>query len=259
VPSVYRELLPPPALRRHLACAWLSHDDAVRVLPDGCVDVVFSAERLIVAGPATAASLAPATPGRMRFGVRFRIGSAGAVLGVPVSELLDDDVPLSELWGADARRLETRVRAAEATAGADEPLDALAALVYGVAERALMADQASADRLVRDAVLTLVRGSSLQKTADVLGLGDRQLRRRFDAAVGYGPATLVRIHRFQRFLALAERHRGLPLARLAVDSGYADQAHLSRECRRLAGVSPTALLADGPIAAGEKAVLSAAL
>ena len=83
-----------------------------------------------------------------------------------------------------------------------------------------------------------------------LGIGERQLRRRFDDAVGYGPKTLQRVLRFQRFLALAEAERTAggadpDLARLAFAAGYADQAHLTRECTRLAGLPPAALLATG--------------
>ena len=69
------------------------------------------------------------------------------------------------------------------------------------------------------------------RRAHAIGIGDRQLRRRFLDAVGYGPKTLERILRFQRFLML----EGTDLARLALDAGYADQAHLTRECTRLAG------------------------
>ncbi|MCZ4495406.1 MAG: AraC family transcriptional regulator, partial [Conexibacter sp.] len=79
----------------------------------------------------------------------------------------------------------------------------------------------------------------------------RQLRRRFVRAVGYWPATLARVQRFQRFLGHAQRTPGASLARLAADAGYADQAHLARECRRLAGVPPSALLAAGAGPAGE--------
>jgi AraC-like DNA-binding protein len=83
-----------------------------------------------------------------------------------------------------------------------------------------------------------------------LGVSERQLRRRFEDAVGYGPKTLARVLRFQRFLALAAG--GGDLARLALSAGYADQAHLTRECRRLAGRTPVALLASGAPAAGER-------
>jgi AraC-like DNA-binding protein len=241
----YRELAPPPGLEEHVACVWVSHDRAVRVLPDACADIVFSAGRLIVAGPATAAVEARATPGWERCGVRFRIGSAGAALGLPAVELQDLGVPLTEVWGREGRRLEERV------AGAPTTEEALAALARGVAER--LPPAGGGDPLVRRAALALIRGgASLREAARAVGLGERQLRRRFERAVGYGPSTLVRIHRFQRFLMLAEREPGSPLARLAADAGYADQAHLIRECRRLSGLPPAALLAAGVTAAGER-------
>jgi AraC-like DNA-binding protein len=92
---------------------------------------------------------------------------------------------------------------------------------------------------------------------DALGISERQLRRRFADAVGYGPKTLARVLRFQRFLALAAGDdpagsaRG-DLAGLAYAAGYADQAHLTRECRQLSGRTPAALLAAGAGPAGER-------
>ena len=75
-------------------------------------------------------------------------------------------------------------------------------------------------------------------------LSERQLRRRIEAAVGYPPRTLARILRFQRFLGAARSSgsSGHDLARLAAEAGYADQAHLTRDSRRLAGLPPGALL-----------------
>lgn len=60
---------------------------------------------------------------------------------------------------------------------------------------------------------------------------------------GYGPKTFERIARFQRFRRLARAGGpGAGLAALAAACGYADQAHLARECRRLAGRPPSAFL-----------------
>jgi AraC-like DNA-binding protein len=71
-----------------------------------------------------------------------------------------------------------------------------------------------------------------------LGLSERTLRRRCETAFGYGPKTLARILRFQRFLRLL-RHSDKPrLAALAAASGFADQAHLTREVRDLSGLTP---------------------
>jgi AraC-like DNA-binding protein len=77
--------------------------------------------------------------------------------------------------------------------------------------------------------------------AAAVGLGERQLRRRFDAAVGYGPKMLARVARFRRALALVRA--GEPPAAAAYEAGYADQAHMTREMRALAGRTPAALRA----------------
>ncbi|HET6710106.1 helix-turn-helix domain-containing protein [Amycolatopsis sp.] len=69
-------------------------------------------------------------------------------------------------------------------------------------------------------------------------VSERRLRRRFVQAVGYGPATYLRVSRFQRAVALAPRAPNL--AALAAAAGYADQAHLSRDCRALTGLTPRA-------------------
>jgi AraC-like DNA-binding protein len=241
----YRELPPPPGLEAHVACMWTSHDRAARVLPDACADIVFVGGRVIVAGPATEATATRPTPGQGRCGVRFRVGSAGAALGLPAIELLDRGVPLAEVWGREGRRLQDRVAAAPTIDAALEQL------TRGVAQR--LPPPAGGDPLVRGAVVALLRdGASLPEAGRVVGLGERQLRRRFERAVGYGPATLVRVQRFQHFLALAMRQPGAALSRLAAEAGYADQAHLTRECGRLSGLSPAALLATGASPAGER-------
>jgi len=75
--------------------------------------------------------------------------------------------------------------------------------------------------------------------ADV-GVSERHLQRRCRTAFGYGPKTLHQVLRFQRALRLARA--GGRLADVAAVVGYADQAHMARETRRLAGVPITELL-----------------
>jgi AraC-like DNA-binding protein len=96
-------------------------------------------------------------------------------------------------------------------------------------------------------------GARVDELGAALGVSERQLRRRFADAVGYGPKTLARILRFQRFLTLAGD--GGELARLALQAGYADQAHLTRETRRLAGRTPLDLLVSRAPPAGERLVV----
>ena len=71
-----------------------------------------------------------------------------------------------------------------------------------------------------------------------LAMSERTLRRHCEEAFGYGPKTLDRILRFQRFLKLVRGSRNAAAASLALEAGYADQAHLVRESRRLAATTP---------------------
>jgi AraC-like DNA-binding protein len=103
------------------------------------------------------------------------------------------------------------------------------------------------DTLVLAAARSLgMPGSRVGALSRALAISERQLLRRFDAAVGYGPKTLDRVLRFRRFLSLAPEVASGDdgLARLGAELGYADQAHLSRECVRLSGLSPARLVAS---------------
>ena len=247
----YRELaahrLPP-----HVACLWRRDPQhagtAARILPDACVDVVWvRGGRLSVAGPATAAVLARVPAGATVAGVRFRVGAAGSALGLPAAALLDQTVAVEDLWGRAAA--EAIAQHVEAAAPGDEP----AALAAALAQRR---PTAAPDRLVRAAAASIAApGARVDEVGRALGVSDRQLRRRFAEAVGYGPKVLQRILRFQRFLALAGEEPGADLARLALEAGYADQPHLTRECGRLSGLPPSALLATGAGPAGERSDL----
>ena len=98
------------------------------------------------------------------------------------------------------------------------------------------------DALVLAATRSLgLPGTRVRSLATVLGTSERQLLRRFRAAVGSGPKTLDRVLRFQRFLSIADGDEGL--ARVAAELGYADQSHLTRDCVRLSGLTPADLIA----------------
>lgn len=64
----------------------------------------------------------------------------------------------------------------------------------------------------------------------------RQLERDFRRCLGVSPAACARAVRFQR--AVDAVSRGVPLAHVAADFGYADQAHMTRTFRDLAGLTP---------------------
>lgn len=210
------------------AVVWTG-DGSGRVLPDGCMDLLWNDGRLLVAGPDTRAYVTGGAPSSW-VGLRFAPGAAPAVLGVPAHELRDLRVELADLWPAsEVRRLRARV------AEAPDPAVALEEIAW---ERAAPVDPA-----LRALVTLLEAGRPVAVTADELGLGARQLHRRSRTAFGYGPKTLARILRLRRALALARA--GVPYAETAARSGFADQAHLARDVKELAGVPLGRLLAGG--------------
>ena len=105
----------------------------------------------------------------------------------------------------------------------------------------------SPDPMMAGIVAHLRAGASVAATADAVGIGLRALHRRCLPAFGYGPKTLAKIFRLNRALDLARV--GTPLATVAATAGYADQAHLSREVKTLAGVPLRRLLASSAPAA----------
>jgi len=236
--STYREVPPIPALADHAVCAWSqviaggAAPYRQRVLPDGCVDLVWIDAAPVVAGPATRPALVPLRPGSVVIGVRLRPGAAAAALGLPAHHLLNRAVPLGEIW-TDFPGVIAEQQPVTARLGA-----AQAALATRLADRA-------PDRALAAATRWLARhpAGRIEDLARGLDWSGRRLHRRFTAAVGYGPKTFQRVVRLQRVLALAGRSHGREsLAGLAAAAGYADQAHMSRELRALAGHSPRTLL-----------------
>jgi AraC-like DNA-binding protein len=200
-----------------------------RVVPDACVDVIWSGERLTIAGPDTRARLVALAAGARLVGVRLRPGVAGAVLGLPASELRDAAPDAVDVLGRDS---------------VDTLLDSLCAgedphaLLLATVERRGFG---GLDPLVRAAVAALDRPHArVGMVAAELGLSARQLQRRVADAVGYGPKTLARVLRFRRLQELAPA----PLVERALEAGYADQAHMTAEVTELAGIPPVRFLKD---------------
>ena len=204
-----------------------------RILPDGCLDLIWDGRQLTVAGPDLVARWHDSPGGTAYTALRFHAGTGPAALGVPASGLAGLSPALDEVWAsAAARRLAERI--------AENPAGPAPALEAWVAEAVAAGD--GVDPIGPRVHQMAGRGVPVAAMADRLGLSERQLRRRCLPLFGYGPRRLARILRMNR--ALAAALDGRPLADVAFGCGYADQAHLSRELLDLSGTTPTSLLAE---------------
>jgi AraC-like DNA-binding protein len=240
--SSYADRAPVAALADLASSVWVQRvgDEPIaqRYVPHGGAEVrcvLGEAPRLL--GPLTAAVHRELPAGATVVGVRLRPGVVGSLSGVPAEELADLDVDGEDLW-RDLDRLTDRL------GGASSPAVALADL-----QRFVAGSVGAVDPLVGEAARRLMPWRvGTAELPVLLSVSARQLRRRCHAAAGMGPKELQRLLRFHGFTARVQAavDVGAPgdLATWAVEVGYHDQAHLSRECRRLVGVTPAEFLAQ---------------
>src|SRR5215213_2822603 len=121
-PQAYVERTPLPSFARAVRTVWVQHTGpglyVQRNLPTGGAEIqcrVGSVPRLV--GPLTAARIELLPAGSTVVGVRFRAGAAAALLGVPADELVDQVVPLDDVWGDRAVRLGELVTSAASSSG----------------------------------------------------------------------------------------------------------------------------------------------
>lgn len=219
---------------RYVARAAGRHD----LIPDGAMDLVWVQGRgVVLCGPDTVGWSFDMAAGRPMAGVRFRPGAAGAVLGVDAASLVDRRVPLDDLLGAATNRLLVeRLEAAQTDGARMEAIE-------DVVRRPVRPVDPIADLA---ALVARDPAHGVATLAAETGMSTRQLRRRFDRAVGFGPAFYARVARLQRFAKASVRWPDRGLADLAAAAGYADQSHLGKDTRALAGRTPVELAATLP-------------
>ncbi|HEU4649551.1 MAG TPA: helix-turn-helix transcriptional regulator [Gemmatimonadales bacterium] len=268
-PLAYREYAPSAALAGAVQCYWTITGCTTgslvnRVLPDGCADILldFAApvtavgrvdgRRTVAVGTMRRAIVAPLSGGVDLFGIRFHPAGAAPVFGVPLNELTDRAQPLDDLLPGAGAGLEARLA---------DTADVATRIRH--TERFLLERLRERRRphpLVAAAVQLLREqrgGGPVAGLGYTLGIGERQLQRQFHAAVGIAPKQLARVLRLQHAVRLLGQQRPSSWSALALTAGYYDQAHLIREFKALAGVTPRAFAAErqqvGFVQDGERA------
>jgi AraC-like DNA-binding protein len=268
----YGEWLPGEALRAYVSAYWqFSVDPRVAgpiehtIPPDGCVSLSFNVARrqVIIVGPRTMPNVVAVRGGDAFCGARLWPGACTAFIPPPLSALRNRTAPAEELglgeWIAPlTRALAAAKTDAEIGAAWNQALGARLAL-RGDANRGRAPDAAAAsaataappadarvDGPVLAAALLIIRAHgelTVSSLACAVGLSPRQLRRRFLASAGLTPKELIRARRVRASVVGAVSDDALPWTDIAAGAGFSDQAHLTREVRRLLGLPPTALRA----------------
>lgn len=174
------------------------------------------------------------------WGVQVNFTPAGAyqLLGLPLDELANRSVALSDILGSDATELTERMREAPDWESRFDLLD------RSLTRRMLAAEPASEGVAWAWNKLASTAGSTpTGEIARELGWSRKRLIAEFRRYAGLPPKTVARIMRFSRaermLRARPDARSSGGLARIALECGYYDQAHFNREFRGFAGATPT--------------------
>ncbi|KRB60321.1 AraC family transcriptional regulator [Rhizobium sp. Root708] len=235
----YREQRPKHGLAGHFHCLWthsITSSARIAIVPDGYCDLVWIGGRVVIAGPDRTSAFPYMAIGADVVGARFSPGSAAEWLGLPMSEIVGQSVPLEDFWGTKAHTLGQQL---SDCADNHERLRLLPAVLEKETERHTPPP---------DDIRHAFDIATVHSTADLtdrlladISIGERQLRRRCHHYFGYGAKTLSRIRRFQRLLKLLRSSPSASLAEIAVAVGYSDQAHMNRDALELSSLTPLEL------------------
>jgi AraC-like DNA-binding protein len=180
--------------------------------------------------------------GGHQHGVQVEL-SAGAALKLlgPVGQLNNAAVPIEEVLGRWAVRLVERLGDAATWEERFTLLDGVFSAL-DIPDGGGMSPEVS---WLRRQLAASGGRARVEPLMDETGWSRRLVTERFRRQLGLAPKAYARIVRFQRAVVLLQgvRH-GHTLADVAIESGYYDQSHLTRDFVALAGCTPTALMAE---------------
>lgn len=167
------------------------------------------------------------------FGVKFQPGGFHSLLGAPVCGITDRVIPIGNVLGPSGSRLEREVLAA----------DGLACRVQ-IASAFLISELGSPCvelRQVRAIVDYIAGNVSVTRVEDLVarfGMSIRRMQRLFGRLVGVGPKWVIQRSRLHETVARIHSGEDVDWVSLALELGYADQAHLIRDFKTVVGTPP---------------------
>jgi AraC-like DNA-binding protein len=210
-------------------------NDAPLKLYDG--DVARTVSHGVVGGARSSFYVRDISKPVVSVGAQLYPGAAEMLFGVPADELAERHTSLDDLWGRDASLAREQIAEAKTL---QKRLDVFENIL---AKR--IPQVRGVHPMIANALAKLEGEWSVNEIVDESGVSHRHFIALFKRSVGLAPKTYARILRVQKALTLATNAQ-LQLVDVALDCGYSDQAHLTRELKEVAGVSPSELRRIAP-------------
>ena len=168
------------------------------------------------------------------FGLKFKPGGLRPFLHAPVFTLTNRVVPAVQVFGPGILTLATQLRVLDTP----ETMAAAAVAYFASSLPAPDPNTALATKLV-ETILYDPTVLTVKALAERSGFSIRALQRLFKAYVGASPKWVIRRYRLHELLERLNSGQDMNAAQLALELGYADQAHLINDFRKLAGFTPS--------------------
>ncbi|HEU4470873.1 MAG TPA: helix-turn-helix domain-containing protein [Flavisolibacter sp.] len=245
------EWAPAPLLQNYIHRYWVVQTGADfssctrQLYADGCINLIYNCGqsivktfpcngllkpgRLYIAGTATTPGTLERQPASCFIGIRFLPGGFHSLYGHPADGIVN---VIGDFHEPELQMLL-------------EPDDGLKERLDDFFLSKLPSSQPLLVQLVQE--MRKARGQlAISRLAGLYNISTRTLERHFKLGTGAPPKEIANILRFQTAIKkLKSNGLNESLLRLSVELGYADHAHLSRECKRYAGLSPEGLRKAG--------------
>ncbi|HEY6504180.1 MAG TPA: helix-turn-helix domain-containing protein [Chitinophagaceae bacterium] len=257
----YQVFTPPPELQPFVKCFWTLEDEATgaasrqRVLPDGCMEMIFHygdlyrqyfedgssviQPRSFVFGQITKFIEIEPTGVSGIVSARFLPDGLSQFLEIPIAELEDKAVSIIDLFGEKGKLLEEKVLAAT---GNQERIKLIEEFLLS-----FLADPGMVDTVTKACIDVIIQSQGqmgVVELADKMNINRRNIERRFTSAVGMSPKQLSKVVRLQATLKMLEQKKFTSLTSLAYENGYYDQAHFIKDFKEFTGMSPKSFFAE---------------
>lgn len=244
----YREYAPGNSLKPYVACYWTVDFRASdssrlhRIIPDGCVDIIFDlrspsfSKGAFVAGLMTGFEAMNLSGEHSLFGIRFYSDTVRRFIAYPVSAFTGTEYQayLEDIWGKQALMLTERIMASRGTAEIIE-------IIEDELLQRLLRSESDPDDLLYISMQYIYANQgiiSVRSLAEHLNYSERNIRRTFQRELGAGPKEFAGIIRFQSLLQELYRGSQSRLTDVAAKYGYYDQPHFINHFKRYYGLSP---------------------
>ena len=218
--------------------------ESEKILPDGCVDIIFSfshsskSDNLVpflpnIIGTMTTYSEIKFLGHVSMLGIRFRPAGITAFTKAPVHTFTDQQVDMTQIDSLFNADFYAKLPEFELMADRIKHIDSY--LIHK------LRDIFIPDKQIIYAVDLIKATNGLLPLTDVSDkscLSLRSLERKFKYTIGISPKTFSKVIKFRRTLSFLRKHKNTSLFTTAIECGYYDHSHLSKEFKALTGDTP---------------------